>query len=1012
MEFLKRKFQLVIIDNQIVKKMKKLIPFLLFVILSSPVGGWGAFAQIPTLLKDINTVGNAQLNGFKMSNNILFFSHDDEVHGYELWRSDGTAAGTYMVKDISVGNQSSDVSNMFDFNGVLYFSASTVANGRELWKSDGTANGTVMVKDIIVGNENSSPYDFTACGNYLLFKTANYNTQTYGLYQTNGTITTLLFNSNSQGVKEIVSIGVIFSQQIFFTATNSSGTQSGIWQAGYSVFPTLGTISTPTLIAGTTGAVGLTTFSKTSPFEISLYYRNAIFDLRKYDIINSTTSIIKAFLLANTSIYPSKMFVFNNNLYLTGFSNANGFELWKSDGTAAGTTLLKNINTNDVTGYGSSPTDYIVCNNELFFRANDGTLGTELWKTNGTAAGTVLANDITVGNAGSYLLKIKTDGTNLYFNVLNYTISSNEISIYRYNASSNTLTLLKNFPNLPNYNTADGEMLNATYFFVGYDVNAGFELWKTDGTVANTAIVKDISQGNASINHILSIGANTFFSPDEGYVKGTQLWKTDGTSAGTVSLKTINPNGHSYPANFTNLNGTLMFTANDGTNINLWKSDGTTNGTVKVNAQVSLQGNSNLSNVNGTLYFSASNTYDLNNVPYNFELWKSDGTSAGTVLIKDINTTAGNESYPSGFTFFNGFTYFSADDGVNGNELWRTDGTTVGTTLVKDIYAGISGGSPYELTVSNNKLCFAAYTAAGYELWVSDGTTNGTFMVKDIYAGTNNGSPEDLVTNGTKLYFAADDGNGRVLWESNGTSIGTKRVTNLNPEGLTGRNPQNLTFVGNILYFSATLPGLNPAGSTGRELWSYNTTNSYLTFIKNINSIPGEGSISNNYTDKFQVLAGNVFFPANDGRHGTELWRSNGTEAGTYMVDDLFLNNDDGLAYYSRIYANTGANVLYFQATNGQNGRELWSFPYCPSTLNINTTVATNTQKQQASNTLTSSSNIANTDFTHDNLTVIYTAGNSITLQPGFQVTGRQFSAGPAISVRETFFRADIGGCN
>lgn len=153
--------------------------------------------------------------------------------------------------------------------------------------------------------------------------------------------------------------------------------------------------------------------------------------------------------------------------------------------------------------------------------------------------------------------------------------------------------------------------------------------------------------------------------------------------------------------------------------------------------------------------------------------------------------------------------------------------------------------------------------------------------------------------------------------------------------------------------------------------------------------------------------------PANDGSHGTELWKSNGTAAGTNMVIDLFEGyNNDGLYPVPRLFANSGNGQLFFDGTNGQNGRELWSFVFCPTNLNITSLVSTSFQKQQAFTSLTSSSNIANTDFTHGNLTVNYTAGSVIMLQPGFQAIGRQFSAGLAIDIRNTVFRADIGGCN
>jgi ELWxxDGT repeat protein len=90
------------------------------------------------------------------------------------------------------------------------------------------------------------------------------------------------------------------------------------------------------------------------------------------------------------------------------------------------------------------------------------------------------------------------------------------------------------------------------------------------------------------------------------------------------------------------------------------------------------------------------------------ELWKTDGTAAGTVLVKDINTAAGADSNPYGFTEFNGAHYFNADDGVNGAELWKTDGTAIGTVLVKDINTATAGRvGPSELTSFNGALYFS-----------------------------------------------------------------------------------------------------------------------------------------------------------------------------------------------------------------------------------------------------------------------------------------------------------------
>ncbi len=89
--------------------------------------------------------------------------------GFELWRSNGTAAGTSLVKDITPGAVGSAPSGFVDVNGTLVFAAYSGASGKELWKSDGSTAGTVLVQDIAAGATNSDPYDFTLVGERLFF---------------------------------------------------------------------------------------------------------------------------------------------------------------------------------------------------------------------------------------------------------------------------------------------------------------------------------------------------------------------------------------------------------------------------------------------------------------------------------------------------------------------------------------------------------------------------------------------------------------------------------------------------------------------------------------------------------------------------------------------------------------------------------------------------------------------------------------------------------------------------
>ncbi|HEV8306372.1 MAG TPA: ELWxxDGT repeat protein [Methylomirabilota bacterium] len=419
----------------------------------------------------------------------------------------------------------------------------------------------------------------------------------------------------------------------------------------------------------------------------------------------------------------------------------------------------------------SVPTDITAVGGTAFFAANDGSTGIELWKSDGSAAGTVRVRDINPGPGSS----VPQELTNV----------------------------------------------NGTLFFAATDGVNGLELWKSNGTEAGTVLVKNIQAGAASSSphNLTNVNGVLFFAADDG-TSGVELWKSDGTETGTVIVKHINLGGNSSPDHLTNVNGTLFFTAfNPSTGTELWKSDGSDGGTAVVKDIVVGAGSSspdNLVNVNGTLFFTADESVNGR------ELWKSNGSETGTTIVKNINPGAASSS-PHDLVDVNGTLFFGATEPTNGDELWKSNGTDTGTTLVKNINPGAASSSPHDLVNVNGTLFFGATEPTnGDELWKSNGTDTGTVLVRNIGPGASSSSPGGLTNVDGVLYFAATNESGRELWRSTGTTAGTALVTDINP-GSGSSNPLELTNLQGTLVFQAN------DGTSGIELWTVQVDNILVT---------------------------------------------------------------------------------------------------------------------------------------------------------------------------------------
>src|SRR4051812_33434227 len=384
-------------------------------------------------------------------------------------------------------------------------------------------------------------------------------------------------------------------------------------------------------------------------------------------------------------------------------------------------TLLRDINPAGDAEVSAAP---LVVGGIAYLAANDGVHGRELWKTDGTEAGTVLVKDVRPGPESSNVNTIVAAGGIVYF--------------------------------------------------IADDGQSGPELWRTDGAEAGTTLVKDINPGPAhgifydfpssfaDLNNLL------FFVANDG-VHGDELWRSDGSEAGTFMVADLTPGPvGSLPGEFQTMAGLLFFTARGSHGGSaLWRSDGTTDGTFQIQPEGAGDPPSvdTLVRAGTKLFFTAEKT-----------LWVSDGTAAGTRRVTRRLPQGLNGSVSAPVAAASGFVYFYSSGGRHDTSLWRSDGTDRGTVRIKDVSSGITRstatlGDTVFFTDSGIDNSSGAPTAVEV-LWKSDGTPRGTTPL-----GVADERVFGLSALAGRMYVSASKSNGQAaqLWEA-GAAGGARRV--------------------------------------------------------------------------------------------------------------------------------------------------------------------------------------------------------------------------------------------
>jgi ELWxxDGT repeat protein len=400
---------------------------------------------------------------------------------------------------------------------------------------------------------------------------------------------------------------------------------------------------------------------------------------------------------------PTDLTQVGNEVFFAADDGVHGVELWKSDGTAAGTTMVKDIRPG---AKGSGPTWLTAVGHELFFVANDGKHRTQVWKSDGTEAGTVrVSNIVNYDYLGPYGLTVAVPpvavGSQLFFFNTDCCVGGAELYVSDGTAAGTRLaSSADDFLTAPD---ADAAAYNGKLYFANYSPEAdpfGNTLWVSDGTVAGTHPLA----GSPTVSEITILpasGQNLYFAAYNyvDYEVHIQLWKTDGTATGTQALTPL--------------------------------------GEVPRQAAYMVR----------RLYFDSAVWNEEQNRS-DIQLWKSDGTASGTQPF----VTFQDDIY--GMTLSSGRLFFTI-----GAHLWATDGSSAGS---HDL--GTFGQGAWNLVDVGGTLCFFESTSDGYtwSLWESGGTAATTRSVGSFVRPSQ--ELQSAVANGSLYFTAADGVHGTELW--------------------------------------------------------------------------------------------------------------------------------------------------------------------------------------------------------------------------------------------------------
>lgn len=805
----------------------------------------------------------------------------------ELWRTDGTPAGTTLLRDLAAGGACAEILGMTAFGDQVLVAAATcrreqgVREGTALWRTDGTPEGTVLVAHPNAAYPANGVLDIMIANDRAYFTAAVFPTG-WATWRTGG---------KPENTREVAP-GVAWGH--------------GVEVGGHVLFPwSTGPTWKPVLWTTNTGLTGA------SPLRLS-----------GGELLANPEQFLRAgtrlFFIASPSGGRSQLWVTDGSpsgtvhlgdpgssrlapelraveggVLATVWRGDGRTDLWTSDGSPAGTHKLRSfVDVSLRPGHELQPTP----RRWTVFTADDGVHGSEPWRSDGTLAGTFRLADVCPGACGSWITTQAASRRRVVF------VARGQDSPQLW-ATDGTAASTAPLGIAGCGNESQGRhdvilVVNDRFLLTARDAEGACSWWTSDGTPSGTRPFLDPRPGTVGLPYEGSYarwyadrGALTVVDGTAALAAGGTLWRSDGSAAGTsVVTEGLAPLQSLVP-----WLDELLFTTADSPQP-LFSSDLTPEGTSVMTPETC----ASLPDAPAEAMTTRGVIFAGRDEAHGCEPWITDASGHNPHLLLDLEPGPAS-SILRGFVRISDLVFFMEGNGG----LYSTDGTGEGTHLL-----GRELG-PTRLTPTGSGLGFVSnLNHSG----VSDGTPAGTRIFSPPSASIASWATPPVELGGGFI-FGQSYQDGWSLWRS--ASPDAEPVLLSERRFPVGNHVaiDRLTVVGTHLLFVAD------DGTHGMELWRTDGTTDATSMVLDIN--PGvAGSNPGDLVDAYGAL----YFAASDGLHGVELWRSDGTPEGTVMVSDI----NPGPASSNPVDLRVAGNQVSFMADDGVHGIELWAARVTP----------------------------------------------------------------------------------